>query len=178
MFARIFRRRGHPLLDPRRPSKRILFATIGSLGDLHPCLAIGSELRRRGHIVTVAAAEFYREKIEALGLSFRPLRPHWNPTNRDLIQRCEEPRRGYEVLIRQLILPELRGTCDDLLAAAAGQDLLVAGEVVFAAPLVAEKFGMRWASLILSPCSFLSAHDPSLMSNAPELYWLRKTGPS
>jgi UDP:flavonoid glycosyltransferase YjiC (YdhE family) len=53
---------------------------------------------------------------------------------------------------------------------------MIAGELVYAAPLVAEKLGLRWASAILSPCSFLSAHDPSLLVNIPTLYRLRNAG--
>jgi len=49
-------------------------------------------------------------------------------------------------------------------------------ELVLAAPLVAEKLGLRWASAILSPSSFLSAYDPPLLANAPEAYRLRGAG--
>jgi len=156
--------------------KRVLFATIGSLGDLHPCLALGTELRRRGHRVTVAAIEFYRGRVEELGLGFRPLRPNWDPTDPELIRQCEDLKSGPEVLFRKLILPELRHTFDDLLAAAADADVMIAGELVFAAPLVAEKLGLRWVSAILSPCSFFSSHDPSIMVNVPGLIHLHKLG--
>jgi UDP:flavonoid glycosyltransferase YjiC (YdhE family) len=126
--------------------------------------------------VTVASTEFYREKAEGLGIGFLPLRPNWNPNDRDLIRQCEDLKRGPEVLFRRLVLPHLRDTYDDLLAAAAGADLMVAGEIVYAAPLVAEKLGLRWASAILSPASFLSARDPSVLVNAPWLIHLRKAG--
>jgi hypothetical protein len=53
---------------------------------------------------------------------------------------------------------------------------MIACELVYAAPLVAEKLGLRWASAILSPCSFLSAHDPSLLVNISALYRLRTAG--
>lgn len=156
--------------------KKILFATIGSLGDLHPCLALALELKRRGHIVTIATTEFYRQRIEALGLACHALRPNWRPDDPELIRQCEDLRRGPEVLFRNLILPHLRDTYADLEAAAAQADLMLAGELVFVAPLVAEKLSLRWASIILSPCSFLSAHDPSLLVNIPELYRLRTAG--
>jgi rhamnosyltransferase subunit B len=157
-------------------SKRILIATIGSLGDLHPCLALALELKRRGHRVTITSTEFYRAMVQGLGLAFRPLRPDWDPTDGEMIRRCEDLKSGLEVLFRELILPELRGTYEDLLAACAEADLMIAGETVFAAPLVAEKLGLRWISSLLSPCSFLSAHDPSLLPNAPWLIHLRKAG--
>lgn len=160
----------------RRISRRILFATIGSLGDLHPCLALGLELKRRGHDVTIATTEFYRPKVESLGLTCCALRPHWRPDDPELIRQCEDLKRGPEVLFRRLILPHLRDTCADLIAAASSADFMLAGELVYAAPVVAEKLGLRWASVILSPCSFLSACDPSLLVNVPALYRLRAAG--
>jgi UDP:flavonoid glycosyltransferase YjiC (YdhE family) len=70
----------------------------------------------------------------------------------------------------------LKGTYGDLLPAAAGVDLMIAGELVYAAPLVAEKLRLPWVSLTLSPASFLSAHDPSVTVNVPSLIHLRKLG--
>jgi rhamnosyltransferase subunit B len=96
--------------DNRISSKRILFATIGSLGDLHPCLALALELQQRGHHVTIATTEFYRSSVESLGLGFQSLRPNWKPNDPELIRQCEDLKRGPEILFRRLILPELRGT--------------------------------------------------------------------
>ncbi len=134
------------------------------------------ELKRRGYSVTIAATEFYRARVEALGLAFHPLRPNWDPTDSALIAQCENLRRGPEILFRKLVLPHLRDTFNDLLAAAVDADLMIAGEMVYAAPLVAEKLNLRWVSAILSPCSFFSAHDPSLLVTAPELMLLRNAG--
>jgi UDP:flavonoid glycosyltransferase YjiC (YdhE family) len=156
--------------------KRIVIATIGSLGDLHPCLALGLELGRRGHRVTIASTEYYRSKVEELGIEFHSIRPNWDPTNEELIRQCEDLKRGPEVLYRKLILPELRATYDDLISVAAGADLMITGELVYAAPLVAEKLSLRWVSEILSPFSFFSSHDPSILVNLPSLIYLRKVG--
>ncbi len=155
---------------------RILFATIGSLGDLHPCLGLAMELKRRGHSVAIATTEAYRSRVLQLGIGFYSVRPDWDPTDSALISQCEDLKSGPEVLFRQLILPHLEDTYRDLLAAAKGCDLMLAGELVFAAPLVAEKLQLPWASLILSPCSFLSAYDPSLLVNMPQLIHLRRAG--
>ena len=159
-----------------REQRRILFAAVGSLGDLHPSIGLALELKRRGHRVTFASIEFYRTKIEALGILFRPLRPNFDPTDGELIAKCQDIRRGPEVLIRELVLPHLEITYADLLAAASDADLMLANELLYPAPLVAEKLAMRWASVILSPCSFLSAHDPSVLAPMPELIKLRNAG--
>ena len=158
--------------------KNIVIATIGSLGDLHPCLALGRELLNRGCRVTIATTPYYKSKVEGAGLCFRSMRPDWNPTDFRLIRSCEDLRRGLEVLYRQMVLPELEHTYHDLMSATADADLLIAGELVYAAPLVAEKSGLPWVSLILSPFSFFSCIDPSFTVNLPVLFHLRKAGPA
>lgn len=92
---------------------KIAIATIGSLGDLYPCLAIGRELAARGCTVTVATTPYYKQTVEAVGLEFRPMRPDWNPTDRRLIASCEDLKNGLEVLYRKMLLPELRNTYED-----------------------------------------------------------------
>jgi len=155
---------------------RVLFATIGSLGDLHPCLSLAVALKRRGHSVAIASTEIYRAKVLALGFDFHSLRPNWDPADSALIRQCEDIKSGPEVLIRKLVLPQLEDTYADLMKAAQECDFMLAGELLYAAPLVAEKLKIRWASIILSPCSFLSAYDPSLLVNVPQLIWLRGAG--
>ncbi len=157
-------------------ARKILFATLGSLGDLHPCLALATELKGRGHAVKIASTPFYRKRIEDLGIEFHPMRPDWDPTDPALIGQCDDLKTGPEILFRRLILPHLRDTYSDLLLAAQETDLMLAGELVFAAPLVAEKLALRWISLILSPCSFFSSHDPSVIVTVPSLIHLRKAG--
>src|SRR5215469_7422731 len=165
-------------MNPAPGPKHVVFATIGSLGDLHPCLALGRELLSRGCRVTIATTPYYRNKVEGCVLSFRPRRPDWNPTDARLIRSCEDPKRGLEVLYRRMLLPELKHTYDDLVCATENADLLIAGELVYAAPLVAEKRGLPWVSLILSPFSFFSCIDPSFTVNLPALFHLRRAGPA
>jgi rhamnosyltransferase subunit B len=158
------------------PPRRILLATIGSLGDLHPMLALALGLRERGHQPVVASTELYRANVEGLGLEFHAIRPGIAPDDPKLMAGIMDMRRGPEVLLRQLILPALPDTYEDLLAVAAGADLLIAGEIVFAAPLVAEKLRMPWVSALLSPFSFYSAYDPPVSPYAPSLAFLSSFG--
>ena len=158
------------------PPKRIVLATIGSLGDLHPCLALALGLRERGHQAVIASTELYRDKVQGLGLEFHPLRPDSGARDPEIMRKVMDMRRGPEFLLRRLILPALRDTYEDLAAAVRGADLLIAGEIVFAAPLVAEKLGIPWVSEILSPFSFYSVHDPPVSPYAPSLSFLYRGG--
>jgi UDP:flavonoid glycosyltransferase YjiC (YdhE family) len=162
---------------PRR--KRVVLATHGTLGDVHPYLAIAVELQKRGHHPIIATSEFYRPNIEAEGVAFHALRPDVPAGDRELHRRFTDPKRGLERIIREFMLPRLGETYDDLLAvvqADGGADLLVSQILIFAAPLIAEKTGIRWISTELQPGAFLSAYDPPVLAPLPQLAKLRGAG--
>lgn len=52
---------------------RITLLSVGSTGDVRPCVLLGRELRSRGHQVTVTAFSRFRDMVESAGLSFYPL---------------------------------------------------------------------------------------------------------
>src|SRR4030095_14284085 len=93
--------------------KRIVLTTHGTLGDLHPYLAIALELRARGHQPVIATSEYYRQKVEAAGLEFHPLRPDFFFDDKELHWRFIEPKRGLERVIREFIFPALRESYED-----------------------------------------------------------------
>lgn len=155
---------------------KIVLATFGSLGDLHPMIALGLELRRRGHEVVIATMEFYREKIDALGFEFRPMCPHLDPDDKALAREIMDAKTGTEKLLKEILLPSVPAMYEDLTEAVKGADLFITGEVVFAAASVAEKTGIRWITTSLAPASFLSAHDPFVPPTAQWLQYLRFLG--
>ena len=150
---------------------KIVLSTFGSLGDLHPLLALGLELQSRGHEIAVNSLEAYREKIAALGFEFHPLRPDLDPEkDRALAREIMDARQGTEKLLREILIPNVRPMFEDLMKAVAGADLLISGEVVYPASSVAEKTGIKWITTSLAPASFLSPHDPFV---PPTAQWLR-----
>lgn len=158
-------------------SARIVLATIGSLGDVHPAIALALELRRRGHRPEIATSEFYREKISALGLGFHPLRPEMRVVDEALVRRIMDGTRGSEYLLRDLIFPAARDMHADLARITAGADLLVASELVYAARLVSEQTGLPWVSYSLAPISLFSVFDPPLMPGPPGTHFIQSLGP-
>jgi len=162
-------------------SQRIVFVTWGSLGDLHPYLALGVELRRRGHLVRVATLGQWRENVERAGLEFAPIRPdvpEGEPEARELIRRVLDVRRGPEYLFKEVFAPHMRETFDDTRAAVEGADLLVSHQVPVTGPIVAEMTRIRWVSCMLLPMAFLSAYDPPTPPQAPFLRRIAALHPS
>lgn len=178
-FSIMPERRPPPSSAPPTAPKRVLLCTYGSLGDLHPFLAIALGLRARGHDAVIASHPSYRERVERLGLGFRPVRPDLPDPERDpaAMARVMDPRVGAEEVFRHGVLPSLRAAYDDTLAAASGVDLLVSHTLTMTVPLVAATTGIPWASVILQPLTFFSAHDFPVLAPAPYLAKLRRLGP-
>ena len=156
---------------------KIVLATIGSLGDMHPKIALALELKKRGHSVTIAAMEFYRDRIEPLGLEFAPMAPHLDPDDREMGRDLMDAGKGSVKILREIVLPNLRPMFDDLMRAIEGADLLVTGEIVYAAKSAVEISGIKWVTTSLQPSTFFSHNDPSVPPNAPWIENLRFLGP-
>src|SRR5580765_3134245 len=138
---------------------RIVLTTFGSLGDLHPYLAVALELERRGHRAVVATHDLYRTRTEALGLEFGDVT--------EVMRLAMDARRGSEVVLHRMVLPFLRESRDDLLVAARGADLLVDHVLTFGAPLVAETLHIPRVSSTLQPFAMFSAYDPPATPAVP-----------
>ena len=156
---------------------RIVLTSFGSYGDVNPYIGLGLALKARGHAPVLAMPAVYREMVEAEGLEFRGVRPDLPIDNHDLTRRIMDPYRGTEVLFKELILPGLRASYEDLRAAAEGADLLVTHPATMAGPVVAEQRGQPWASSVLAPMSFFSASDPVVPPPAPWLHGLLRRSP-
>ena len=154
----------------------IVLTTFGSLGDLHPKIALGLELKKRGHRIRFATMDFYREKIETLGFEYSPMAPHMNPDEIADAPELMDAKTGTEKILRGIILPSVRPMFDDLMKAVDGADLLITGEIVYAAKSVVEKTGIAWISTTLAPVSLFSAYDPSVPPPAPWFENLRGLG--
>lgn len=161
--------------SPQATGRRVVFATVGSLGDLHPYMAVGRALQARGHRAAIATSSLHRERIEAAGLEFRPMRPD-APEDPQLWQKVLDRRRGPEFVFREVIMGSIRESFADLRAATADADLLVSGPTAPAAPLVAETSAVPWVSSVLQPMALLSVHDPPVPPHWPALDRLRVLG--
>ncbi len=149
---------------------RIVFTAWGSLGDLHPFLALAIEMQRRGHSATVATLSSWRDNVERAGIEFRPMRPDVSPDDpaiRAVVRNILDPARGPDYLFNDVFAPAIEATYADTVAAVEGADLLVSHQLPQTAPIVAERTGIKWVSGVVAPFGFLSAFDPPTPPQAP-----------
>jgi UDP:flavonoid glycosyltransferase YjiC (YdhE family) len=157
---------------------RTLLVTVGSLGDLHPYLAMAKALRDAGHGVRVATHAHYRDKVERLGVEFVDFPPSAEelPPESEWVPRVNAPRKGSEYVIRRIVLPFLERSYDVLLDASRDCDRVVSHLLAFAVPLVAEKRGIPWHGCFLQPSVLFSVDDPPVLGVFPHLPRLRRIG--
>jgi UDP:flavonoid glycosyltransferase YjiC (YdhE family) len=160
-----------------RAMPRVVMATLGSYGDINPYLAIGRELKRRGHTPVLATGDIYAKDAAREGIEFAAVPPNGDPNDPALMARVMDQLRGSEVVVRELIVPIIRDAYAALEHAADGADLLLSHPLTFAAPILAEKRGLPWLSVALQPIMFFSAYDPPVVAPAPWLARLRRLGP-
>jgi MGT family glycosyltransferase len=160
-------------------SKRIVLTTFGSFGDIHPYVAVGLELKSRGHRAIIATSPLYREKIEATGLGFHPVRPDILPPeeNIETVIKVMDVRRGGEYIFKELLSPHVRASYEDLGEATQGADLLITHVITLAATVLAEKSGIPWISTVLAPTSFFSVYDPMVPPQTPGIHKLLRLSP-
>ena len=157
-------------------SARIVITTFGSYGDVNPYLGLALELGRRGHEPVIATSEFFRSTVEGAGVAFHPVRPHLDPTDREVVARIMDPVHGSEYIVRDLLMARVRDSHADLRGATRGADLLVSHPLTFAAPLLAEERRLPWISTVLAPMSFFSVHDVPVFPAAPALHASARLG--
>jgi rhamnosyltransferase subunit B len=157
---------------------RFLFSTLGSLGDVHPYIAVARALIAQGHEAVIATSEDHRKVIKGAGVEFCAMYPVM--TNKEdyraLVARLFDVRRGPEHLIRSIVMPHLRASYARLFEASKGAHVLVSHPLALALPLVAEKLEIPRIASVLSPMLFLSAYDPPVIPEAPWLHKMRFLG--
>jgi rhamnosyltransferase subunit B len=162
---------------------KVVVATVGSLGDLHPFIALSQAMRDRGLNVVLACAAEYRSKVAAAGIAFHPMRPGFDEMQRDLgLDRAQLTRSVIEhsrFLFDRLVLPYVRHAYEDMMPATADADLVLTSSLAFGARLAAEKRGVPWIAVVLQPMMFLSSYDPPVIPGAEWLSaLLRRVGPT
>ena len=130
-------------------------------------MGVAVELKRRGHEPVIATSPIYRRKIEAEGIAFRAIRPDLPRVDRELMRQVFDRRNGTEFIFRQILMPTLRDSYQDLAAAAGDPDVIITHPVAFAGPLLARVRHIPWISTVLAPASFMSAHDPPAFGGFP-----------
>jgi rhamnosyltransferase subunit B len=153
---------------------RIVLATGGSLGDLHPFIALGRALQSLGHDVGIATAVDYRDKIEAAGLIFHQVGPSiadlTRDTGMDLPALTAAIARSDRFLFGDILLPRAEDAARQLIAVTEGAAAVVGSTLAIGAQFAAEHWRIPYVAVSLQPTMVFSRYDPPFLPAAP---WLK-----
>jgi UDP:flavonoid glycosyltransferase YjiC (YdhE family) len=152
---------------------RVILCTAGSLGDLHPFIALGLALKARGVQAEVATSVEYGTKVEAEGLVFHRVGPGVDRLSADLGMDLAEITRAIaksdRFLFEKVMLPYLETWTREVEVVARGSSAVVGATFAAGAAMAAEMAGVPYVSAALQPTVVFSAFDPPFLPRAP---WL------
>ena len=153
-------------------AKKIVLATIGSLGDLHPFIAIGLELDLLGFEVVLAVSADQVEKVRASGLEAHAILPPDEQMNADLGMSPEEAAKAViedvNFVIDKILLGYLREGVEALDEIASDACAIVGTMLAFPAPIISEKREIPYIHAALQPMSLITVHH---VPKSPD-YWM------
>ncbi len=113
---------------------RIVLCTAGSLGDLHPFIALGLALKARGVQAEIATSPEYGPKILAAGLGFHSVGPGLAELERrfglDKAALTEQVAKSNAFLFEKMLLPNLEDGARAVISVADGCVAIVVGSAV------------------------------------------------
>lgn len=93
---------------PRRLSLQILIATLGSIGDVMPFLAVAERLRARGHSCVIASNAGYAQLVQAAGFPFAVIWQRGNQSLDDILRH--DPAGAWSAVRDQMLVPAAEPT--------------------------------------------------------------------
>jgi rhamnosyltransferase subunit B len=137
----------------------VLLPTLGSAGDVHPFIALGSALLARGHRATIITNPYFRKSIEAQGLGFLPVGTIEDVEDAIADPDLWHPNRGFEVVAKRVIIPSIPEIFRIIENQADADTVVAASSIAFGARIAQEKLGLPTASVHLQPTVIRSLID-------------------
>ena len=144
----------------------------GSSGDVLPLIALGRELLRRGHEVSVFTNPHFSEVIEKSGMRFLPFGTR---EDFDEITRHPDlwhPTRSAPLVFRWALEHSEQATRDLLPLVSEERCVIIGGSLAFPARLAAELTSQPLVSVHLQPTVFASVYQAPVTPSGRRLDWM------
>ena len=148
------------------PARRlhVMLPTLGSSGDVHPFIALGLALKRRGHRATILTNPLFQALIESQGLEFLPLgkldQAQVAIGNPDVWHL----RKGFAI-IAGVIVPAIAETYRHIERHADADTVVAFSTLAFGGRVAQEKLGVPSASVHLQPSVIRTYADQGMLGN-------------
>ncbi len=147
----------------------ILISCVGSAGDVHPFIAIGQALARRGHEVELVTSPHFGARITAAGLAFTPVGTEADYQRVVHHPDLWSPRRCFPVLWQALQHRLVEAHRTLIARVQPGRTVLVGGTLAWHQRLAQETHGLPAVTVHLSPVCIWSAQAPAVLPGLGDL---------
>lgn len=145
---------------------RIVLASVGSLGDVHPFIAIGQGLQARGHAVTLICNDDFAAEVQQAGLSHASAGPAIRLDAAMASPNLWHPIKGLGVFWKHMLAPAIEPTFRQIeTIAAKGPCVVVAPPVMFGARYAREVFKLPLISTYTAPAVLRTEGAPLTMAH-------------
>lgn len=141
---------------------KILFAAIGTSGDVAPLVGVGRALHRRGHRVTMIANRYFEHLVERADLEFAPCGDAEEYKEKLNHPDFWDPQHSVTFAFREMYVPAIRLLYQQISAQyEPGNTVVAAAPLAIAARLAHDRFGVPWATILLQPAYIRSVYQAS-----------------
>lgn len=142
---------------------RVVIVAVGTLGDVAPYTGLGSALEKAGHSVAIATHATYEDVVCAAGFEFLPLAgdPRQALAGSRGRKASATSVRGLRHLFA-MVREQQRALGADIVAAAAGADMLLLSVGAFLGWHIAQGLGIRSAGIFLQPWTPTADFAPAM----------------
>lgn len=137
----------------------VLLPTIGSAGDVHPAIELGSGLKQRGHRATVVTHPFFEQQIRDAGLEFVPLGREANVAELLRDPRLWHPTKAFGFIAEHAIIPAMEPLYRIIEQRQSRSLVVAASGICLGARVAQEKLGVPTATVHLQPAMLRSLVD-------------------
>jgi len=153
-------------------SVHVVLATLGSAGDVLPFVAVGAELRDRGHRVSVTANPVFHELVEAAGLELVATGTVADYERVTADPRLWSPTRSFRIVVEQAAVPAMRPVYEYLAGLDPARTVVAGSLFALGARIAHERHGHPLVGVHLQPAAFLSAYDKAELGGVRAPSWL------
>jgi len=146
---------------------QFLITALGSYGDVHPMVGLGSALAARGHRVKIVTNPYFEDVVTGAGLELVPL-----GTRDEYVELSQHPDlwhpiRGPKLVLSHASGEKLRPLYDLLMANyVPGETVFCAHGMDLASRVAGEKLAAPVASVIFAPGLLWTLHDSPRLKGA------------
>jgi len=146
---------------------QFIITALGSYGDVHPMVGLGSALIARGHRVKIVTNPYFEDVVVGAGLELISLGSRDDYIRLSQHRDLWHPIRGPKLVLTYAASHMLRPLYDQLVANyVPGETVFCAHGMDLASRVLGEKFGAPVANVIFAPSLLWSLYDSPRLKGA------------